>query len=68
MCRGSRYEEAAVSLRRFFVELERSEPKVIDQNNMPIYELYHDIDNILSCAIFIIQTLCPFTYLTTPSS
>ena len=28
VCRGSRYEEAAVSLRRFFVELERAEPKV----------------------------------------
>ena len=29
VCRGSRYEEAAVSLRRFFVELEKAEPKVI---------------------------------------
>ena len=28
VCRGSLYEEAAVSLRRFFVELERAEPKV----------------------------------------
>ena len=28
VCRGSQYEEAAVALRRFFVELERAEPKV----------------------------------------
>ena len=28
VCRGSRYEDAAVALRRFFAELERAEPKV----------------------------------------
>ena len=33
VCRGSQYEEAAVSLRRFFVELERAEPKVFKNWN-----------------------------------
>ena len=33
VCRGSQYEEAAVSLRRFFAELERAEPKVFKVRN-----------------------------------
>ena len=44
VCRGSRYEEAAVSLRRFFVELERAEPKVIAQNNVLHLILYYYVN------------------------